>query len=99
MLRQGDLSMAIKVNVPAPLRSLTAGEHKIDGKGSNIKEIIDNMELQYQGVKQRICDEQGNVRPFVNIYLNGEDIRHLSEISTEVKDGDEISIVPAVAGG
>ena len=91
--------MPIIVNVPAPLRNLTNGKHKINVTGSNIEEIINYMELNYEGVKKRICDDEGNVRPFVNIYLNGEDIRHLLEISTKVKDGDEISIVPAVAGG
>ncbi len=91
--------MPIIVNVPAPLRNLTNGEHKINANGSNIGEIINFMESNYEGVKKRICDDEGNVRPFVNIYLNGEDIRHLSNILTKVKVGDEISIVPSVAGG
>ena len=78
---------------------LKIGDTLSEPISKNIGEIINFMESNYEGVKKRICDDEGNVRPFVNIYLNGEDIRHLSDITTEVKNGDEISIVPAVAGG
>ncbi len=66
---------------------------------ANVRELIDNLEQSYPGIKERLCDESGKVRRFVNIYLNDEDIRFLKQEDSEVKDGDEVSIVPAIAGG
>jgi len=87
------------VLIPTPLRKLTAELETVSAAGANIGELIDNLDQAYPGLKDRLCDESGNVRRFVNIYVNGEDIRFLEEKSTVVKDSDEISIVPAIAGG
>jgi sulfur-carrier protein len=87
------------VLIPTPLRKLTAELESVSAAGANIGELIDNLDKAYPGLKDRLCDEAGNVRRFVNIYVNGEDIRFLEEKATAVKDNDEISIVPAIAGG
>lgn len=91
--------MAVKVRIPTPLRKITDGQDEVLAKGNTIAEVIDNLEKKYPGLKERICDETGNVRRFVNIYLNDEDIRFQKDLMTEVKDGDEVSIIPAIAGG
>ena len=72
-------------------------EVKLEGK--NIKDIVENLEANYKGIKERICDNEGQIRRFVNVYLNDEDIRFIDNLKTPVKDGDHISIVPAIAGG
>ena len=87
------------VLIPTPLRKLTNELEEVSAAGANIGELIDNLDRAFPGLKERVCDEAGNVRRFVNIYLNGEDIRFLEEKATPVKDTDEISIVPAIAGG
>ena len=87
------------VRIPTPLRKLTAGKEEVSAQGKNIAEILENLERNYGGLKERICDETGKVRRFVNIYLNEEDIRFLKNLDTQVKDSDSISIVPAIAGG
>jgi len=91
--------MAVLVRVPAPLRRLTKDNDKVEVDGSTVAELIDSMESDYPGMKERLVDENGELRYFVNIYLNGEDVRFLQGIQTSTKSGDEISIVPAVAGG
>lgn len=91
--------MAIKVRIPTPLRKLTNGKDEISAEGKNIKELIDDIERHYPGLKERICEGDGKLRRFVNIYLNDEDIRFKSNMDTELKAGDEISIIPAIAGG
>ncbi len=91
--------MAIIVRIPTPLRKLTQNLSEVEGVGSDISSIIENLEANYPGLKERICDESGNVRRFVNIYLNDEDIRFRDGKVTAVKEGDEISIIPAIAGG
>ena len=90
--------MAIKVRIPTPLRTLTAGKDEVDAAGSTVRQVIDDLERNYPGLKDRLCDAKG-VRRFVNIYQNEEDIRFLDSLETAVKDGDAISIVPAIAGG
>jgi len=87
------------VLIPTPLRKLTNDLEEVSSSGSTIGELIDNLDKSFPGLKERICDEAGNVRRFVNIYINGDDIRFLEEKATPVKDADEISIVPAIAGG
>lgn len=89
----------VKIRIPTPLKKLTNNQAEISLEGRTILEIIDNFEREYPGIKERIVDENNEIRRFVNIYLNGEDVRFLDEKETEVKDGDEISIIPAVAGG
>ena len=91
--------MAITVRIPTPLRSLTGGADEVAIDGSTVGEVIENLEKKHPGVKERLCDEKGSVRRFVNIYANEEDIRFLDNLATTVKDGDSVSIVPAIAGG
>ena len=90
--------MAI-VRIPTPLRKLTGGAEEVTATGKNVGELIGELERKYPGIKERICDESGQVRRFVNIFANDEDIRFLKNLETTVKDSDEISIVPAIAGG
>jgi len=87
------------VLIPTPLRKLTNELEEVSAAGANVGELLDNLDLAFPGLKDRVCDEAGNVRRFVNIFVNGEDIRFLDEKATVVKDTDEISIVPAIAGG
>ena len=91
--------MGVVVKIPGPLSQLTNGESQADIEAGNIKEAIDTLESLYPGMKERLLDESGALRYFVNVYLNGEDVRFLQELNTATKDGDEVSIVPAVAGG
>jgi molybdopterin synthase sulfur carrier subunit len=91
--------LSISVRIPAPLRSLTGNQDLVSASGGNLGECIDYLESQHPGVKERLCDESGELRRFINVYVNGEDIRFLSGLDTPLKAGDEVSIVPAVAGG
>lgn len=91
--------MAVSILIPTPLRKLTGGLSQVEVEASTIKEMIESLEKNYQGIKERLCDHDGRVRRFVNIYLNDEDIRFLDDLNTRIKDGDRISIVPAIAGG
>lgn len=91
--------MPVTVKVPTPLRKFTAGAESVDGSGSTVGALVDDLEQRHPGIRERICDDQGKVRRFVNLYVNGEDIRFLQQLDTQVKDGDELSIVPAIAGG
>lgn len=91
--------MTIPVRIPAPLRKLTNDQEVVPVEGATIAEILTNLDTAFPGLTERICDETGNVRRFVNIFVNDEDIRFLQEKETGVKPGDEISIVPAIAGG
>lgn len=91
--------MSVTVRIPTPLRRLTQNLAEVETEGANIEGIIDNLEASYPGMKERLCDEGGNIRRFVNIYLNDEDIRFLDGKATVVTDGAEISIIPAIAGG
>ena len=90
--------MTIKVRIPTPLQKLT-GQPEVKIQAQNVKDLISQLEKNYPGIKDRICDESGKIRRFVNVYLNEEDIRFLKQEETSLKDGDEISIVPAIAGG
>ncbi len=91
--------MPTTIRIPTPLRKLTGDLELVQAEGSTVGDILQSLDTNYPGLKERICDESGNVRRFVNVYLNDEDIRFLEERETPVKDGDEISIVPAIAGG
>jgi len=91
--------MAIKVRIPTPLMKLTDNQSEVSAEGETISDIINNLENQFNGIKDRICEESGAPRRFINIYVNEEDIRFLEGEKTAVKDGDEISIIPAIAGG
>jgi molybdopterin synthase sulfur carrier subunit len=87
------------VRIPTPLRKLTEGKEEVAAAGATIGELITDLDRQYPGLKARIFDDNGNVKRFVNIFANEEDIRFLQNLETPVKDGDEVSIVPAIAGG
>jgi molybdopterin synthase sulfur carrier subunit len=89
----------IKVRIPTPLRPLTRGQGEVEAKGGSVGELIDHLETMHPGLKARLCDEKGELRRFVNVYVNEEDIRFLKGKDTVLKDGDEVSIVPAIAGG
>ena len=91
--------MAAIVLIPTPLQRLTNGQGEVHAEGATIAAIVNSLEVQFPGIKERLCDTNGKLRRFANVYLNGEDIRHTQGEETAVKDGDEISIVPAVAGG
>lgn len=91
--------MAIKVLIPTPLQKFTNNEAAIECAGGNIVELLDTLESHYPGIKARLCDDSGELRRFVNFYVNSEDIRFLDGKETVLNDGDEVSIVPAVAGG
>lgn len=87
------------VRIPTPLRKLTQGHEEVTVAGATVSEIITDLEKNYPGIKTRICDDTGKVRKFVNIFVRDEDIRFQSGLDTEVADSDEVSIVPAIAGG
>lgn len=89
----------VKVKIPQVLQKLTNNKFEVEIEGENITEIIDNLEKEYKGIKERLCDEDGKVRRFINIYVNNEDVRFLDGQNTKLKDGDEVSIIPAIAGG
>lgn len=91
--------MPVTVRIPTPLRRMTNGQDKVEMEASTLSTMIENLEASYPGVKERLIDENGELRYFVNIYLNGEDVRFLDGLDTSAGSGDEISIVPAVAGG
>lgn len=91
--------MSIVVRIPTPLRRLTNGQDKVDVEGDSLGGVIDAMNEQYPGIRERICDDQGQLRNFVNVYVNGEDVRFLQGLETPTSAGDEVSVVPAVAGG
>jgi molybdopterin synthase sulfur carrier subunit len=91
--------LSVTVKIPTPLRRLTNNQEKVEGEGGSLAECITSLDGSYPGLRERLCDEQGELRRFVNVYINGEDVRFLSGLQTPLKQGDEISIVPAVAGG
>ena len=89
----------VLIRIPTPLRRVTNGQAKAEIDASTMGELIDRFDVQFPGVKERLLDEAGELRYFVNVYLNGEDVRYLKGLDTAIKNGDEVSIVPAVAGG
>ncbi|HIK44600.1 MAG TPA: MoaD/ThiS family protein [Leptolyngbyaceae cyanobacterium M65_K2018_010] len=91
--------MAVKVLIPTPLQKFTHNQATLECDGGTIVELLEALETNCPGIKARLCDEAGELRRFVNFYVNSEDIRFLDGKETSLKDGDEVSIVPAVAGG
>lgn len=87
------------VRIPTPLRRLTKDKDEVDISAPNVGELIEALESQFPGIKDRLCDENGEVRRFINLYVNNEDIRFLDGVSTLLKDDDIVSIIPAIAGG
>ena len=91
--------MSVKVRIPTPLRGLTGEQDVVAGNEGTLANLIDGLETSFPGIKERICDETGELRRFVNVYINGEDVRFMDGLDSSLKTGDEVSIVPAVAGG
>ncbi len=91
--------MAINVRIPTPLRSLTQDQELVSANGATVAEIIDDLQAKFPGIKARLCSENGELHRFLNLYLNNEDIRFKQGTQTALTDGDEISIIPAIAGG
>jgi len=91
--------MGVEVRLPALLRSLTQGASTVNVSAQTIAQLIDELEQRYPGVREKLCDENGNLRRYINVYVNSEDIRDLGGPDTPLKDGDEVAIVPAIAGG
>ena len=91
--------MPVIVRIPTPLRSITKGNAEVPAKGETVDDVMQDLERQFPGLKERLMDESGELRRFVNIYVNQEDIRFMDNRATVLKDGDEVAIVPAIAGG
>ena len=91
--------MAVLVRIPTPLRSLTTGQAEVQVAADNVADLIEDLEKQFPGIKERLVDEGGEVRRFINFYINEEDVRFLQGSKTAIKAGDQVSIVPAIAGG
>jgi molybdopterin synthase sulfur carrier subunit len=91
--------MPIPVSIPTPLRPLTENLDIVEVEGATVSELLAALDRRYPGIGERLLDVQGNLRRFVNVYVNGEDVRFLQDKETPVKPGDEVSIVPAIAGG
>ena len=91
--------MAVLVRIPTPLRSLTKGAAEVQADAATVTDLIEVLERQFPGLKERLVEDGGELRRFVNIYINQEDIRFLQGATTTLKQGDEVSIVPAIAGG
>ncbi len=87
------------VRIPTPLRRITGDKDEVAVNAKNIKDLIEELEKQFPGIKERICDENGNIRRFINLYVNNEDIRFLNGVETQLKENDVVSIIPAIAGG
>jgi len=87
------------VRIPSPLRRYTNSQSKVESKGGSIGELLENLETQYPGIKSKLCDDSGNIKRYVNIFVNDEEIRTLQGSETPVADRDEVSIIPAMAGG
>jgi molybdopterin converting factor small subunit len=91
--------MAIKIAIPTPLRRITGDADTIEVSPGTINEMIESVETRYPGFRARLCEDSGALRRFINIYVDGEDVRFLDNLATRVTDGAEVSIVPAIAGG
>ena len=91
--------MSIRVRIPTVLQKLTQNRIEVEGDGRHVRELIENLEKNFPGIKERICDDTGRLPRFINIYVNEEDIRFLQMDMTPLEQGDEVSIIPAVAGG
>jgi MoaD family protein len=91
--------MSIQVRIPTILRTYTGGEKAVEAKGDTLQGLIDDLDSRHSGIKARLITEEGNLHRFVNVYVNDEDVRFLGSLETPLKDGDSITVLPAVAGG
>ena len=90
---------SIMVRIPPPLRKLTGGLEEVPASGATLDALISDLETRHSGLRDRLLDEQGRLRKFVNLYLNDEDVRFLKNLDTQIKEGDTVTVVPAIAGG
>jgi molybdopterin converting factor small subunit len=91
--------MSLKVVIPTPLRKFTSGAESVEVEAGTIKQVLDTLDARYPGFRASVCDESGTLRRFINIYLDGEDVRFLENLATPAQDGAEVAIVPAISGG
>ena len=91
--------MAIVVRIPTPLQKFTQNQSEVPARGATVADVLDNLEEHFAGLRERLVDERGSIRKFINFYLNDEDIRFMDGEKTALKDGDELAIIPAIAGG
>jgi molybdopterin synthase sulfur carrier subunit len=91
--------VSASIKIPTPLRKVTNGEANVSAEGGNVREMIDDLERQFPGMRERLCDDDGSLRRFVNVFVGDEDIRFMQGLDTTLEDGVQVSIVPAVAGG
>jgi molybdopterin synthase sulfur carrier subunit len=91
--------MPIRVRIPTPLRAATGGSAEVQATGATVADLVEDLERQFPGLRERLVDETGELRRFINVYVNEEDVRFLDGKKTAVKEGDEVSVVPAIAGG
>jgi sulfur-carrier protein len=91
--------MSVSVKIPTPLRRVTGGVAKVAGDGATVRDLIEDLERRYPGMRERLCDDSGALRRFVNVFVGDEDIRFLEGLETSLAEGAEVSIIPAVAGG
>ncbi|MFH1772053.1 MAG: MoaD/ThiS family protein [Candidatus Omnitrophota bacterium] len=91
--------MKVNVRIPMPLYNLTKGKSLVNVEANNLRELIDILDAEFPGFKEKVCDKEYNLRKFINIFLNGEDIRFLEGLETKLSDGNSVTIITAVAGG
>jgi molybdopterin converting factor small subunit len=91
--------MSLKVIIPTPLRKFTGGAEMVELEAATVKEVLERLDARHPGIRASVCDDTGTLKRFINIYIDGEDVRFLDNLSTRVKDGSEIAIVPAISGG
>ena len=91
--------MSLKIVIPTPLRKFTSGAESVEVDAGTVGQVLDNLDSRYPGFRASVCDETGSLRRFINIYIDGEDVRFLENLSTPVTDGAEVAIVPAISGG
>ena len=91
--------MAVVVRIPTPLQKFTKNQSAVQVESSTIQDMVNDLEQSFPGIRERLCDEHGAIRKFINLYLNDEDIRFIDGEKTTLKDGDEVAIIPAIAGG
>jgi molybdopterin synthase sulfur carrier subunit len=96
---KGEVAMAIVVRIPTPLQKFTKNQSEVSVQGVTVADVLDNLEEHFPGLRERLVDDRGSIRKFINFYLNDEDIRFMDAEQTTLKDGDELSIIPAIAGG
>lgn len=91
--------MGLRVRIPTPLQAMTDNQAEVEAQGETVREMLSDLDARFPGIRERICDDEGKLRRFVNVYVNDEDVRFLGGEDTKLKEGDRVSIIPAIAGG